>query len=302
MQAGTDCELAAALAMSLDRPVDDAHAAEADSFSQMTGASPDKAAMWLAAHQGDVEAAVNAFFESGEDLPMPAPEAPLPRAQQIQAIRQGLVGGRWKCGSCTFVHEELEKQLLWCRVCHKDRVGPDVDLTTATPPFAMGDLTRVAELVSDLDEPEPEPPQNAGAGAAAAKEPDGEDDDGEAAMDWNMAEFCGGAIGGHGGSGGLAMDLKSFYREFCEPPPSLKSSCCAVILSTLRLQLTAGMWCANALGKPPFGSGSAKIPKQILAFADPNVPQPHSPTAQPAAKPSASCLLCVPCACVVSAR
>ena len=196
MQAGTDSELAAALAMSLDRPVDDAHAAEADSFSQMTGASPDKAAMWLAAHQGDVEAAVNAFFESGEDLPMPAPEAPLPRAQQIQAIRQGLVGGRWKCGSCTFVHEELEKQLLWCRVCNNYRVGPDVDLTTATPPFAMGDLTRVAELVSDLDEPEPEPPQNAGAGAAAAKEPDGEDDDGEAAMDWNIDDLFGSASDG----------------------------------------------------------------------------------------------------------
>ena len=126
---------------------------------------------------------------------------------------------------------------------------------------------------------------------------------GDTEMDLDMQMNGGGlGFGGHGGSGGLAMDLKSFYREFCEPPPSLKSSCCAVILSTLRLQLTAGMWCANALGKPPFGSGSAKIPKQILAFANPNVPQPHSPTAQPAAKPSASCLLCVPCACVVSAR
>ena len=60
---------------------------EADSFSQMTAST-------------------------GEDLPMPAPEAPLPRAQQIQGIRQG--------------------------ICTKDWVGPDVDLTTATLPFRPG--------------------------------------------------------------------------------------------------------------------------------------------------------------------
>ena len=47
--------------------------------------------------------------------------------QQIQAIRQGLVGGLWKCERCTFVHEEEEKQLLWCRICGEDRVGPHVD-------------------------------------------------------------------------------------------------------------------------------------------------------------------------------